>query len=126
VRLGHPVTIPRAGILHTSRGQSVPRPCHGGDACVVIRDPVKFEERLCKAVAEHLPGWIGMGGPVRYLDPFNCKKDDMSVFFGKHHKYSYQREYRCAWLPPGDPAGKLEPFFAEMGSMRDICPVGRP
>jgi hypothetical protein len=34
-----------------------------------------------------------VGGPVKYIDPFNCAKDDMDVLFGKHLKYWYQSEY---------------------------------
>jgi len=93
----------------------------GYNACVVIRDPATFKHRLSKATAAHLPGWIGAAGPVRYIDPFNWRKDDVDVFFGKHHKYWYQREDRCAWIPNGQPRDALQPFFVELGSMRDIC-----
>jgi hypothetical protein len=93
----------------------------GYNACVIIRDYAAFEDRLSKAVAAHLPEWIGGGGPVHYVDPYNCTKDDIDVFFGKHHKFWYQREYRCAWIPSGQSISALQPFFVELGSMRDIC-----
>jgi hypothetical protein len=91
------------------------------NACVIVRDHAAFEDRLSKAVAAYLPGWIGGGGPVHYIDPYNCTKGDIDAFFGKHHKFWYQREYRCAWIPSGQPARVLSPFFVELGSMRDIC-----
>jgi hypothetical protein len=92
----------------------------GYNACVIVRDRGTFMDRLSKAVEKRLPGWIGAASAVQYIDPFNCKRDDLDVFFGKHHKYWYQREYRWAWIPP-KPATALESFFVELGSMRDIC-----
>jgi hypothetical protein len=91
------------------------------NAAVVVRDPAAFEDRLSKAVAAFLPDWIGGAGPVRYVDPFNCKKDDIDIYFIKHHRYWYQREYRCSWIPRKDPAAPLKPFFVELGPLRDIC-----
>jgi hypothetical protein len=65
--------------------------------------------------------WDRRGAPVHYVDPYNCTKDDIDVFFDKHHKFRYQREYRCAWIPSGQSISALQPFFVELGSMRDIC-----
>jgi hypothetical protein len=93
----------------------------GYNACVIVREHAAFEDRLSRAIDAELPGWGGIAGPVRYIDPFDCKKDDIDVYFTKHHKYWYQREYRFACLPQGHPASALKPFFVELGSMRDIC-----
>lgn len=93
----------------------------GYNASVIVRDHATFEDRLNRAISAQLPGWVGIAGPVRYIDPFNCKKDDIDVYFTKHHKYWYQREYRFVCLPHGQPATPLQPFFVELGSMRDIC-----
>lgn len=93
----------------------------GYDACLIIHDHEEFERRLVKAVESHLPGWLGGAGPVSYLDPFNCKRDDMDVFIGKHLKYSYQHEYRFFWLPrPPSAIQSLTAFNVELGSMREI------
>jgi hypothetical protein len=91
------------------------------DACLVIRDHKKFERRLSTTMAERLPGWIGAGGPVKYIDLFNCTKDEMDVLFGKHLKYWYQRKYRCVWIPQGPRVERLEPLFLELGSLRAIA-----
>ena len=93
----------------------------GYNAGVIVRDHEAFEDRLSRAVARHLPGWIGGAGPVRYVDPFNCTKDDIDVFLGKHHRFWYQHEYRCMWVPSDRSITRLEPFFVELGSLRDIC-----
>lgn len=58
---------------------------------------------------------------MQYVDPFNCKRDDMNVFLGKHHKYAYQNEYRCFWLPSHAPTVELEPMFLELGSMHQFA-----
>jgi hypothetical protein len=92
----------------------------GYDACVIVRNHAAFEDRLSKAVAARLPNWIGSGGAVNYLDPFTRTQKDLEVFHGKHHKYWYQREYRCVWTPREVPETPLKPFFLELGSMHDI------
>jgi hypothetical protein len=101
----------------------------GYNACVVIRDPDEFEERLRKAVAEHLPGWIGMGGPVRYVDPFNCKKDDIDVFFGKHHRYSYRASIAApGFLRPIRQERSIPflPKWVQCGIFVNWCPLNEP
>jgi len=45
----------------------------------------------------------------------------MDVLFGKHLKYWYQREYRCAWIPQGPTVERLEPLFLELGSLSAIA-----
>jgi len=45
----------------------------------------------------------------------------MNVFLGKHHKYAYQNEYRCFWLPSHAPTVELEPMFLELGSMHQFA-----
>jgi hypothetical protein len=92
----------------------------GYDACVIIRDYRKFEQRISEAVVQQLPNWTGAGGPVKYVDPFNCTKDDADVFFSKHLKYWYQREYRCVWISTEVSGQSLEPFFVELGSIQDF------
>lgn len=92
----------------------------GYDACLILRDPEEFKRRLGKAVEARLPDWIGVHAEVRYLDPFNCHRGDMDVYFGKHLKYWYQHEYRCVWVPKPPPVIGLDPFFVDLGSMREI------
>jgi hypothetical protein len=93
------------------------------DACVIVRDYREFERRLSENMAQRLPGWLGAAGPVNYVDPFNCSQNDTNVFFGKHLKYWYQREYRCAWVPTNLPIPSLKPLLVELGSMREISEI---
>jgi hypothetical protein len=44
----------------------------GYDTCLVICDRQRFEKRLISVVENHPPGWLGVGRPVQYIDPFNC------------------------------------------------------
>ncbi|HWA89031.1 MAG TPA: hypothetical protein VG889_03285 [Rhizomicrobium sp.] len=92
----------------------------GYDACVILTSPDAFVQRLFKAASAALPGWMGASEPVRYLDPYRSKDAQMDVYFSKHHRYWYQREYRFAWLPPKAKAPPLPPAFLELGDLSDI------
>jgi hypothetical protein len=88
------------------------------DGCLIIRNPKEFERRILAAVKEVLPDWIEGTAPVRYIDPLNAMgQPDVSL--SKHFRYSYQKEYRFAWLPPSA-RRELEPFFISLGSLADI------
>jgi hypothetical protein len=90
------------------------------DACLVIRDPRAFVSRVAGAVRERLPDWHFAECPVTYVDPLNYGSALPDVFYSKHFRYSYQREYRLAWLPPA-PAAKLEPLDLKVAPLGDIA-----
>ena len=91
------------------------------DACVVIRKPSTFAVRLMQAVREALPDWIEWSQKVQYIDPYLWGKKEVDLFFSKHFRFWYQKEYRFAWIPESNEQDNLEPIFVELGSLDAIA-----
>jgi hypothetical protein len=94
------------------------------NACVVIRDPLRFENTVCRAMKIEYPDWTDGAEAVMYLDPLNSTLDDLDVFTRKHFRFAYQREYRLAWLPPA-PVHVLQPVTLKIGSLSSYCSFHR-
>lgn len=92
----------------------------GADACVVIRDPVAFRQRLHQAGVVALPGAAFFEGAAAYIDPLGPANAKVFVPLAKHFRYSYQREHRFAWLPPSR-AERLDHVDVEIGPIEDIA-----
>ena len=93
----------------------------GYDACIVVSNWRAFAEKLFSNVEVLLPkGWTGYFLAMQYIDPVNSRMVGVDVFRTKHFRYAYQKEKRFVWLPP-EPRADLEPFFVELGSLRDCC-----
>lgn len=90
------------------------------DCCLIIQQPIKFVERLYKEVSHKLPGWTGRATGITYYDPLKIDRMPSNVFFQKHFRYAYQREYRIVLLPP-KPIKQAEPFFIELGNLGEFC-----
>lgn len=90
------------------------------DSCLVIRDPKRFVEKIFAAFEEKVPKWSGCATFVSYYDPLRLEKMPSRVFFHKHFRYSYQKEYRIVLRPP-EPVGNLSPLFIEIGSLEEYC-----
>jgi hypothetical protein len=90
------------------------------DSCLIIRQPIKFVEKLYRDFSQRFPGWRGRATGVTYYDPLLIAQMPESVFFHKHCRYAYQKEYRIVLLPP-KPIKKLEPFFLELGNLEEFC-----
>jgi hypothetical protein len=72
------------------------------DACVVIRRPDVFAQRLKIAAEIQLAGWYFHHNPVWYLDPYETRKQEgLSASMCKDFRFAYQREYRFLWLNLG-------------------------
>lgn len=94
------------------------------DACLIIRDIPAFHSRFRSAIRAALPSsaeWDGRGSLVRYVDPLNATMDDAEKPFVKHFRYTYQGEFRYAYLPVKPTGAKLAPFFIEMGDLAPFC-----
>lgn len=92
------------------------------DALLIIRNVNRFITRMEKAVKRQHPALRMAAGLVQYYDPYRIRPDDLDPFFAKNFKYSYQKEYRFVWHQPGLPLN-CEPFFVEIGSLRDIASI---
>ena len=86
------------------------------NACLVIREPKQFVDKLTIAFQGLNPGWIGAFETVKYLDPLNPPNKGIDLFSCKHFRYSYQKEVRMIWLPPA-PVDTLDYQFLDLGSL---------
>jgi hypothetical protein len=73
---------------------------YDADACVVIRDRVRFNSMLQKASLQKLSGTTMSYSAVEYIDPLLPRSLMIPVAFAKHFRYSYQNEHRFCWFPP--------------------------
>lgn len=89
------------------------------DACLVIKDIVRFAKSLKVRMEEFLPGWKFSCGGVNYQDPYHSVPK-LNIFFCKHFRYANQREFRFVWEPPTK-AESLKPVFLELGPLKDYC-----
>ncbi|MDQ3179392.1 MAG: hypothetical protein M3Q33_02610 [Acidobacteriota bacterium] len=94
------------------------------DCCLVIKDPDKFIQKLIKVFSSQLTDYKVIVNDCNYFDPLNARADNLDVYFSKHFRFSYQKEFRIIWLPP-KPAAKLEPVFLELGNLAEFCEIIR-
>lgn len=89
------------------------------DALLIIRKPEVFARRLQAAVAKAKPHFDPRSASVTYYDPYRLEPDPGLIPMLKHFRHAYQSEHRFAWLGE-EPSGGFEPFFVELGPLRDI------
>jgi hypothetical protein len=90
------------------------------DSCVIIRDRAAFRQRLAEAAKAPTSSAPMREGAAVYLDPLLSETANVFVPLAKPFGYSYQDEYRFAWIPPaGTPA--LTHLDIELGSLADIA-----
>ncbi|MFV0297424.1 MAG: hypothetical protein ACK5JT_15015, partial [Hyphomicrobiaceae bacterium] len=66
------------------------------DAALIIREPVKFAQRVISAFLARYPDWKPHYGPVTYYDPYRDFTKMRVHQMSKHFGYAYQREVRIA------------------------------
>lgn len=94
------------------------------DSCLVIHDVDEFRKRVLGAVQ----GQIGLSirkviaTPVYYVDPHNAilPEDPEELYFTKHFRYAYQKEYRLV-IVPRVTSILFSPIKLNVGSLRDIA-----
>lgn len=91
------------------------------DAAIVIREPMRFKQRLVSTFLARFPDWIPMVGPVTYYDPYRDYSKFSVPEMAKHFGYAYQKEVRVAFRPRNQPSSPLEPLFLSIGSMTDYA-----
>lgn len=89
-------------------------------ACVIIKNKKAFTNRLQRAAAAKMMAHTSAYGPAVYIDPHQPDTARIDMPFAKHFRYSYQREYRVAWLPNA-PTPTLAPVDVVMGPLDDIA-----
>ena len=90
------------------------------DACVIIKDPERFQRLLTLQSAAHFAGTGHRHGKVIYIDPLLPPGAMLDVPMSKHFRYTYQHEYRFVWRPTTR-AGQLSHVDLELGSLKDIA-----
>jgi hypothetical protein len=96
-----------------------------GDAALVIYDPDTFLRRLDKAFRVHRPDTRTVADHVRYYDPLHTSPSEIRPVLSKHFRYSYQQEFRVAWIP-NQPAMELEHVYVEIGPLTGIAEIFEP
>ncbi len=91
------------------------------DAALIIRDPVRFSQRVISAFLAASPGWEPMYGPVTYYDPYRDYTEMRVPEMSKHFGYSYQREVRIAFRAKQPIRTTLQPEYLKIGSMTDYA-----
>jgi hypothetical protein len=89
------------------------------NGCIVIKDTMRFANSLKARMEEFLPGWGFSYGGVNYQDPYHSVPK-LNIFFCKHFRYAYQKEFRFVWTPTTK-TGSLKPIFLELGPLKDYC-----
>ena len=87
------------------------------DCCLIIKNPKEFIARLTTKFRDSMLGWTEWHQRVKYIDPLTSRGSP-DIFFSKHFKYTYQKEYRIVWLPPSI-VQKLNPVVLALGSLTD-------
>lgn len=93
----------------------------GADAAIVIRDPIRFKQRVISAFLARFPDCEALEGPVTYYDPYLDYTKFRVPEMAKHFGYAYQREVRICFRPKRRTAQPMEPVFLEIGSMEDYA-----
>jgi hypothetical protein len=92
------------------------------DSCVIIHRPKEFIKLIQQEFDKQIRGWKSKSSPVTYVDPFHIESKLPDIFFSKHFRFSYQKEFRIVWLPP-EPVAILEPIFLELGNISEYCEI---
>jgi hypothetical protein len=90
------------------------------NACVIIKNRKAFAERLQQTAAVRLPNNTSLVGEAMYVDPHQPTTAMINLPLAKHFRYSYQKEFRFAWMPEM-PSEALTHIDVEMGSLDDIA-----
>lgn len=91
------------------------------DACVIIKNPNAFAERLKEQTDKKVRQWYYLHCPIQYFDPYDLGANEFfDAAMMKDFSYAYQKEYRFIW----DPLNKDNPqeyIEVELGPLNDIC-----
>lgn len=90
------------------------------DACLVIRDPKEFRDRLLVKAHQQLGARGYAFSPVTYVDPLTQIEESVPILLQKHARHAYQDEARAIWLPQRGTQA-LSAAFVEIGSLESIA-----
>lgn len=90
------------------------------DGCLIIRDLAKFIKRFAESFYENNESYLGLLGDALYVDPLFATIPEYSLYFSKHFRYAYQREFRICFVPEKD-IQKLKSVKLQLGCLKDCC-----
>lgn len=93
----------------------------GADAAIIIRDPIRFAQRVVSSFLARYPDWKPHYGPVTYYDPYRDFTKMRVHQMSKHFGYAYQREVRIVMEARRPPRQALQPEFLDIGPMDDYA-----
>ena len=91
------------------------------DSALIIRDPIKFAQRVISSFLGHYSDWEPHYGPVIYYDPYQDFTKMRTHQMSKHFGYAYQREVRIVMKALRKPRQVLQPEFLDIGPMGDYA-----
>lgn len=91
------------------------------DAALIIRDPIKFYQRVISNFLTRYSDWKPHYGPVTYYDPYRDFTKMRVHQMSKHFGYAYQREVRIVMEALRPQRQALEPEFLNIGPMDDYA-----
>lgn len=100
------------------------------DSCLVITNPIEFEQRLMQAMEEKYPHLEGVSNRISY----STQQHLHGPLFTKPDSYKNQYEYRFLWWSPSNPylvghenivgsliLEKKDPLYICIGNIEDIA-----
>lgn len=90
------------------------------DGCLVIKDSAKFIKRFAESFYENNDNYFGLLGVAQYVDPLFATIQEYDLYFSKHFRYAYQREFRFCFVPEKD-VQQLETIELQLGCLEDCC-----
>lgn len=91
------------------------------DSALIIREPIKFAQRVISAFLARYSDWKPHYGPVTYYDPYRDFSKVRVHQMSKHFGYAYQREVRIVMEAFRTPRQALQPEFLDIGPMGDYA-----
>lgn len=76
------------------------------DCCLIIKEPNIFSTKLRTKFLEEMPDWNMSAQEVSYIDPL-LPPSKVDLFFSKHFRFSFNKEFRVVWLPSTNDAKQI-------------------
>lgn len=92
----------------------------GIDACLMIRNPELFGERIHRAAERALPQWAGMDAAIAYGVP-----SPLGAAFTRPREFIAQKEWLFAWRP-AQRGMSLNPVVIQIGNIEGIAELRTP
>lgn len=90
------------------------------DACLIIQNPLEFISRMKNCLPSNIFEFHHQR--IQYFDPLLDDPLETSLIFSKNFAYTYQNEYRIAFIP-FDNEKTLEPTIIKIGNISDMAEI---